>query len=325
MKRVLAVVSVSIFVVTAFTVVADAQRRRRRAPRQQQQPTTPMSPGLSDALDPIEWGWSPRKLVTHFRRQIREEYRDRIAKAPGAIEEDRLGHERDVKMRRLRESYVRFDGTTTGHDSGFLRDEFTHGNGEAMVRVRNANSDDYYFFINNKLWKWYRAFGSHVFQGADFEQFGSALQGRFGEARLVENQTLQEGGRELTWLEWQDEQTRARAIDNNSFYGFYCLVFESKSAVEQLPNLRRNTQARGRRGHALVEAVTSGEEGASSDGHQDVVDRITGNIRRRVDAPEDSNMRGRASGMSASSQMSAGPAPANGGRSSIDDDPLSGL
>ncbi|MEM9074691.1 MAG: hypothetical protein AAGE52_39715 [Myxococcota bacterium] len=289
-KRVVAGVLTSSFVVGVAlwsTGDADAQRRRRRGrqaqPRAEQ---TPHSEAIAPALGDVEWGWSKRQLLGYFTKKLRAEYQPRINKARDAMTEDRLRHERDQRIRRMRDSYVSFTGQTSGYDSGFLRDEFSHNNSESMVRVRSDNADDYYFFIRGRLWKWYRAFDSSVFQGADWAQFGEALQGRFGPAR-ERTGALVEGGDSRTWLEWQDDATRARAIDNNTFYGFYCLVFEDKGTLSRLGELRTNEQRRGRRSHALVDAVTGdGEEAENPDAHADIVDRITGNIRNRQDAPD---------------------------------------
>lgn len=293
---------------------ADAQRRRRRAAPAAE--VTPQSDAIAGALGPIEWGWTRRQLVDHFSRALRAEYQPQIHKARDAMTADRYRHELNQKVQRIRESVIQFNGRTTGYDSGFLRDEFTHRNNESMVRVRSENADDYYFFINDRLWKWYRAFDASVFEGADFAQFSTALQGRFGEGR-TRSGAQTEGGQEKQWVEWQDANTRLRALDNTTFYGFYCLVFEEKATLENLASLRTNKQQRGRGSHALVDAVTSGERAENPDSNADVVDRITGNIRRRNNAPEDSSM-----GSSMGSSMDAPPRRDGTG---IDDDPLNGL
>jgi len=315
MKRVVVGVLASTFLVgtiAAFTSDADAQRRRRRGRQaQQREPVTPESDAIDPAMGDIEWGWSRNQLVGYFTKKLRREYAPRIHKAGGAIEEDRLIHERNRKIQQLREGYVAFNGRTTGYDSGFLRDEFTHNNREAMLRVRSENADDYYFFIRGRLWKWYRAFDAAVFQGADFEQFGQALQGRFGEGR-TRREPLTEGGEVHQWIEWQDDATRLRAIDQTTFYGFYCLVFESKETLANLDTLRTNRDTRNQRdSHALVDAVTRDDD-ASRDHHQDIVDRITGNIRRRTNAPNEDD----GGDMSGSNDRN---------RDTIGDDPLRGL
>jgi len=292
MKRVLQSVLLSSLVALAFTLsnvatMADAQRRHRGRAREPARPTqAPNSDAIAPALGDIHWGMTKDEVLRYFTKQVREEFHPALTKAPGAIEEDQIRHQMSEKILRIRDSYIQFHGQTTGYDSGFLRPEFTHNNGESMLRVQTDQSDDYYFFIRGRLWKWYRAFNSTVFGGATFDQFAAALQGRFGPA-WERNEPTHEGGERVHWLEWQDDATHLRAVDNNSFYGFYCLVFESKETLGRLAELRPNRGRPEAHGHSLVDAVTSGEgDTASPDTNPDIIDRITGHIRNRQDAPE---------------------------------------
>lgn len=282
-------------VLCMVAVGVEAQRGRRARPQPAaQQQAAPQSAAIAESLGELRWGMEPRAVHQHFQKQIREEFRVRLAKAPGILEEERIRHEMEERLRQLRESYVRFDGERTGWDLSFLTNEFTHGNRESMLVYRDGNSQNFYFFIQGRLWKWYKAFDASVFEGQPFEQFARAVQGRFGPAverrgRLVEN------GPEQQWLEWQDETTRLRAIDQTRFYGFYCLVFEDKATLSRLASLRTNTIDTSNQGHSLVESVIlpEGEDAAEGGGeHADIVDRITGNIRRRPEQPQGGSQSG---------------------------------
>lgn len=243
-------------------------------------PTTPVSDAIAPELGEIRWGWSEAQLVEHFEAKIRARYRRPLQTARDALQEDTLRQRMAAELARVREDRFAFNGQTSGHDSGFLRDEFTHNNGESMRRVRGENTEDFYFFIRGRLWKWYRAFDARVFEGASFEQFRVALEGRFGPGAMRRGQ-LHEAAEEREWIEWRDAQTRLRAIDNTTFYGFYCLVFESRDTLRRLPQLRRN-RPRARQGaHPLVEQVTRDDGRPTGPGrHENIIDRITGNDRR---------------------------------------------
>jgi hypothetical protein len=313
MKKVAITVLISAFLVGIFSYGTEAQRRRRG--RRHRPAQTPHSAAIAPALGELHWGMTNREVYEHFAKQIREKYRPRLAKATDAISEDRLRHERDQELGRVRRSYVRFRGQTTGWDVSFLRDEFTHGNNESMLVYRDGNSQNFYFFINDRLWKWYKAFDTSVFAGQTFEQFTGALEGRFGNS--VQRQgRMTDRGQEKRWLEWQDRSTRLRAIDENRFYGFYCLVFEDKDTLQNLDNLRRNRQDRGVASNSFVDAVTSDDSEAST-ANQDVVDRITGRIRRRTNAPENGTKMGAAGRTSTAMEGRAS--------ASDDEDPLADL
>ena len=244
------------------------------------------SDAIQQALGELRWGMEPREVHEYFVNRIRQRYREPLSEAPGAIEEDRIRHEMNQEIRRLRESYVRFDGERTGWDVSFLQGEFTHGNRESMLVYRDENSQNFYFFIRGRLWKWFKAFDASVFRGQGFEQFAAAVQGRFGDAAERSGRLTRRGPRQR-WLEWQDATTRLRAIDHNRFYGFYCLVFEDQETLERLDELRSDTIEPGDPdSHALVDSVVADGEEGGADSHADIVDRITGRIRRRPSRDE---------------------------------------
>ena len=309
-----------------LAVTVDAQRgrrgRRRGARATSAQQSAPQSAAIAEALGELRWGMEPQAVHAHFRHEIEERYRVRISKAPGAIEEDRFRRDMADEIRRLRESYVRFEGARTGWDLSFLRGEFTHGNRESMLVFRDGNSQNFFLFMRGRLWKWYKGFDASVFHGQSFAQFAGAVQGRFGQA-ADRSGRLVEGGPEQHWLEWQDATTRLRAIDQTRFYGFYCLVFEDKNTLSRLSELRTNTQQPGgaRGDHALVESVLLPEDGDSNsanDGNADIADRITGNIRRRQQAPEGTptKNRGSSGGSGSSDSSSSGSSGSSGRRGS---------
>jgi hypothetical protein len=323
MKKAVAIAMIASLFVLAFSDAASAQRRR--APRRGRgrqvaavPQEAPMSEAISPAMGDLHWGMTKTEVFTYFQGQIRERYRPQLAKAAGAIEEDRIRSEMGDALRRLRESEVCFNGNRTGWDASFIRDEFTHNNSECILVNNDANSQNFYFFIAGKLWKWYKAFNADVFQGQNFAQFSEALQARYGAARQA-NGELAPGAGSRQWLEWQDAATRLRAIDQTGFYGFFCLVFEEKATVANLATLRRNAPPPRNQGHALVDAVTSGEgESANPDSNPDIADRITGNIRNRQQAPDAGTTPGRPGQRSTGTTPPTNTRPPGG-------DPLSGV
>lgn len=236
---------------------------------------------LEASMGEIRWGWTPKEVYRHLKAQIEARYREPISKSTDAIEEDRLRHQMNEEIREIRDSYFAFDGTASAYDSGYLRGEFTHNNGESLLRVRTKNTQDYFFFINDKLWKRYRAFDASVFEGASFEEFGKALQQRYGKAKR-KNGSLHPGSGSTEWFEWREPRILAQAIDNNEFYGFYCLVLEDPNTVARLDKLRKNKTATEETEGGLVDMVGADDDG---DQHADIADRITGEIRRQ-DRPD---------------------------------------
>lgn len=324
---------------------AEAQRGRRGRGRRGRSAATapeeaPQSAEIAPSLGEVSWGMSPAQTFEHLQKQVTESYRERISKAArtDTIQEDRLRQQMTQEAQRIRQSFVRFRGQASGWDTHFIRDEFTHGNNESMMLWRDdaTHSQRFYFFINDRLWKVFQAFDTSVFPGATFDQFSEAIQSRFGRG-VQRNGALVEGRPPTRWIEWQDATTRLRAVDFTRFYGFFCLVFEDKGTLSQLASLRTHTIARGGDGHALVDSVLRedpaqpGGSESSEDAHSDIADRITGQVRRRTDAPEGgaaasagaSSSAGARTGTPTSSTSSSGTSSA--GSRADPDDPFAGM
>lgn len=243
---------------------------------QRGQASTRAPSALEQSMGAVQWGWTPKQVYQELKKGIEATYREPIAKTTDAIEEDRLRHAMAEETRQIRDSYFEFDGTASAYDSGYLKGEFTHHNGESLLRVRTENTQDFFFFIDDKLWKRYRAFDASVFEGATFDEFGQALQQRYGKARKRSG-PLRPGTEATQWYEWKEPRVFAKAVDNNEFYGFYCLILEDPKTVAQLGKLRKNKPKKVETGDSLVEMV--GDD-AETDQHADIADRITGEIRR---------------------------------------------
>lgn len=321
MKRVLVSVVLAAFVALCVTSTAAARPKKKGKRKGAKTPTSEQIVGAMKKAN-IKWGMSKREVTKALVKQLKDHYGPIINKISDPVEEDRMRNEANDEIRAIKKSYVEFNGKTTGWDVSFLREEFTHNNDEALMVVRDKNSQNFYFFMGGRLWKWYKAFDASVFRAASFGQFAQSVQRKFGEARMREGEATPGSG-SRKWLEWQDKTSRLRAIDETEFYGFYCLVFDEKATVGNLAQLRRNDDGRRKSKHSLVDSVTSTDT-ADPDDSPNIVDRITGKYRVREQAPESSGDSGKGSrggSRAKSSKRSRVTSTSDMG----DDDPLSGL
>jgi hypothetical protein len=147
------------------------------------------------------------------------------------------------------------------------------------------------------------------------------VQRRFGNAKDVEAE-LRPGEGQRHWLEWQDKQSRLRAVDETAFYGFFCLVFEEKATLDNLARLRTHKDDKGGdKRHALVESVTGDRNAADPDNSPNIVDRITGRLHQERQAPqpaEEASASGKTKAKGKSDTKTAPPADS-------ENDPISGL
>lgn len=318
MRRVLSGLLMLLVAMAVVASGAEAQKKKKKAGKKAE--NAPPSAEIAKSLADVKWGMSKDEVEKVFIEKIKAKYKPMIAKTKDAVEEDRLRQVAKQELARIREGYVEFDGKSTGWDVSFLKGEFSHKNDEAMLVVRDENSQNFYFFIGGNLWKWYKAFDAAVFPANNFATFAGAVQNKFGKAKEAKGE-LRTGAGERQWLEWQDDKTRLRAVDETDFYGFYCLVFEAKDTLGKLAKLRTHEDVKGDKKHALVEAVLSdNSSGEDIDRSSNIVDRLTGKIRQREDAPEQA-----ATGSGKSKSKSKASSAASSSSVDSSDDPLSGL
>ena len=171
---------------------------------------------------------------------------------------------------------MEFDGTPARRrwDTSFIGEEYTHTNNEAMlVYEDNRGNREFFFFINDRLWKRVQArntAGARI----NLDDFTTQLETIFGAGRRVMD------GARLRTVEWRDDTTRLHIVDATTFYNAFCLIYEESATVAQLPTLRRNVTARTTR-TAVAATPSAPETGhTTGDANADIVDRITGKIRR---------------------------------------------
>ena len=320
MRKLLAVGLVS-FVTSAVALTGASQPRRpTRGPRRAAVAVVaepPVSPRIAQELGTLRWGISHEQVLEYFRQMIRASYAPRMRNL-GQVEQYRLVEQRDAEIRAVERTYVEFDGAVAHRrwDTSFVGDEYTHNNNESMlVYEDNRGNREFFLFINDHLWKRVQArntAGARI----DLDDFATQLETIFGAGRRIMD------GARLRTEEWRDDTTRLHIIDATTFYNAFCLIYEESATVAQLPTLRRNVATRVTRTTSTASTAVPETGNTTGDANSDIVDRITGKIRRVQNADA-----GAAASATVRAPTNGGPAsPIDAGRPAApDDDPLGGL
>jgi hypothetical protein len=197
---------------------------------------------LADAMNDLRWGMNEYEVSLYLQSRLKSLYEARIKKASSG-EKARLEGELKSRLRDIQRERVEFTGNSTRYDRGLIAYEFTHNNQESMMVVRDEKSTNYYFFINNSLWKWYKAYEQSAFRNKNFKQVSTAFEGKFGRGNRKEVERVPGAGPRPV-IEWRDRHTRLRALDESETYGQYCLVFEDLALVGQIAGMRVNRDSR---------------------------------------------------------------------------------
>ncbi len=309
--------TVSLFAIGGLTQPRRPPPRGRRPPVAVAPDAAPMSPRIAQELGQLRWGLSRAQVIDYYRTLIRANYQPRM-KNLGALEQHRIIEQREGEIRRVERSVVEFDGAPARRlwDTSFISEEYTHNNNESMLVYEDARGNrEFFFFINDRLWKRLQArntAGAHI----DMDDFSSQLEAIFGPGRRVME------GMRLRTVEWRDEATHLHVIDNTTFFSVFCLVYEEIATQLQLPTLRRNVPTKTARQQATADRAQPEVGNVTGDHNSDIVDRITGKIRRVPSADAGSSASTSVTqpgGPGTPARRDAGAAPAS------ENDPLGGL
>jgi hypothetical protein len=105
-----------------------------------------------------------------------------------------------------------------------------------MMSVNDGESENYYFFLDGRLWKWVKLYPSSQFGGKGFSKFEGAISKKFGKGYKKESE-LNGSSKKYTFLEFLDRNSRLRAVDRGDANS-YALVFEEMATVRQIASLR---------------------------------------------------------------------------------------
>jgi hypothetical protein len=235
---------------------------------------------IDTSLGDLRWGMSAGEVSSFLARKLKADYAEKIKKASSEFSKDQLKRELDSTVSDLKRSLITFSGKSTSWDVSFIEGEFTHGNEESMLVYKDGQSHNFYFFFDDKLWKWYKSFDSRAFGGTNFKKFNKAIDGRFGKGRIKEGVLNDATGKNYQWVEYVTRATRLRAVDNTKFYDKYALIFEDMETARNLKSLRANTISKKSKNNSAVASLSRDYQDDDSD--DNVADSITGKDRTKA-------------------------------------------
>jgi hypothetical protein len=206
---------------------------------------------VAKALGQLRWGMSSKELLAMFKARLRAEYEHKSKLERDILRQDALYQEASARYDTIKSNLFQFDDKKNGWDVSTIAAEFRRGSRESMLVVRSAQSNDYYFFIHDKLWKWYREIEPSHAGAAGFDGLAEMMQGQLG-AVAQQHLARTDGGPTLPGLAWDATTTRVTLLQRGATA---CLIFEAQHTLAELPALRQNAIARVTKRHSVIDDV----------------------------------------------------------------------
>jgi len=212
---------------------------------------------IGKAMGNLRWGMSDTEVERVVKTRLAEQYAAKIKTAKGS---QKASLERELASKQKAVGGVfEFSGKKSRWDSSPIAGEFGYGTEESMLAVNDGESDNYYFFLEGRLWKWVKLYPTSSFGGKSFSKFSGAIEKKFGKGYKKESE-LNGSSKKLTFLEFLDRNSRLRAVDRSDD-NKYSLVFEEMATVRQIAQLRPTSKKAPAR---LATAEDEDEEVASA-------------------------------------------------------------
>jgi hypothetical protein len=195
---------------------------------------------IATSMGDLRWGLSESETTAYAKRYLEQRYDAQIQKTKDNGKKGQLRADLKKAQADVGKSLISFEGKSSRWDVSPVAGEFTYGNGESMLVAKEPEATNYYFFLNGRLWKWYKAVDQGA-AGGDFKKFSRTVEGQFGKGRVKKGE-LAPGKGETQWLEYLDRNSRMRAADNSK-RGVFAMIFEEMATVRELASTRAPTKS----------------------------------------------------------------------------------
>jgi hypothetical protein len=191
---------------------------------------------IATSMGDLRWGLTETDVVSIVKRKLADHFNEEIKQAHDAGKQAQLKTAAKKSIVDFANSKVEFEGSSSRWDHSPIAGEFNYGEGQSMLVAKDDTATNYYFFSNDHLWKWFKAFD----QANDFKKFSSSVEGKFGKGRLKKGE-LAPGQGQTQFIEYLDRNSRMRAADNGKRGGM-ALIFEEMATVRELAALHPNNK-----------------------------------------------------------------------------------
>ena len=228
----------------------------------------------------FKWGMKPEEVMAQARAAVEAKYEPRVEKArqdPGM--QQRLRDEMVKEIAAVKKSFTKFEGQKSGWDVSIIGQEFQQNTAEAVLVTKEDVWTRYFFFFEDGLYKMFLAFNKDALAGKSFQDFGKAMESKYGNARQIYRDDRVKGGgvkRSLDHYEWSaGGGDRLKLVDRSEFYGVFCMVLYDGSVQDRVVERRKVVNPGDVKRDELVESITAKDK-AAADSNDDIIDRVVG-------------------------------------------------
>ncbi len=216
---------------------------------------------LATMMDGLRWGMSHADVTKTFTENggiIWKDYDEKLTKARVGPEMSAIENERDQAKQAFARSFIEFKDTPTGYDATGIKGEYTYKNREALMWVTRQGKKRYFFFINDRLWKFYDEvpLAESGVLGKTYLDAVNTMNGKLAAQGRVQGADPAKGVNATT-VDWKDGSSHLRVVDRSG-ERVVAVVMEDNGTLGNLQSLRPNKTEDPTAIDPTIAAVTKG-------------------------------------------------------------------
>ena len=258
----------TILLATVFAVsclapsAVEAKRRKKR--RRPPAPAQINAEALGQLMGAFSFGMTKDKVLKVLSQQLDERFEDKIKETSDVYAQDALRREKKSELKKVKSSFVEFEGKKSGWDVSIIDDQFGHKTDESMLVYweNNPSGNDqrrFFFFHMGRLYKMFIALNSSMLpvEQRNFDFFKTLMIKRYGAGKVVTH-TKRSGAIVPVLVDWAASKVHVQAIDKVGFYGSFCLMIADPSTEASVAEARDSVKEV-KRGNAIINSMLEGD------------------------------------------------------------------
>ncbi len=200
---------------------AKKKAKKKKAPVKKVAVSAEQKKARAELMGSFSWGMSKDEVISALSKQLDERYAEKIADTTDVYKQDQLRKEKAKEIKRVKKSFVSFEGKKTGWDVSIIDEQFAHGTDESMIEYwenqGGKNQRRFFFFADGQLYKMFIQIDTTQFpeeqQGFDF--FSGLMKSKFGG---------DVADAKASYEKYAADQIFVKAVDKTKFYDAFCLI-----------------------------------------------------------------------------------------------------
>ena len=263
--------------------VAEAGKKKKKkakkpAPKKAAKLTAEQKKARAELLGSFKFGMTKDEVLGALSKQLDERYAELIKETEDVHKQDQLRKEKGREIKRVKKSWVAFDGQRSGWDVSIIDEQFKHGTDEAMLEYwenqGGKNQRRFFFFQDGQLYKMFVQIDTTQFEAdqATFEFFSGIMTSKFGS---------DVADPKLSYKNYRGD-IFVQAVDKTRFYDAFVLVVLDPSRAKTVDAVRADRIHEVKEDNKILKAVTeTGDHDTPDlDANKDAVKGVIGDSKK---------------------------------------------